>query len=104
MACGSAGEMRELHADIEQSTCRVRILGGQGGCSLSLIREVLPRDSFDVGRCRQIDRRLRAFRWTFEEHPIESHDDRGASDHVVRPDDYGVVCVYSDVGALKYPQ
>src|SRR5712664_4661017 len=77
---GSAGEVRELQADIEQLACGVRILGGHGRRSHALLRDVLPRDSFDLGRRRKIDRRLRAFRRTFEEHPYESHDDRGASD------------------------
>src|SRR2546425_12920872 len=101
LGSAASSEVCESYAHVIQATCGIRILGGDGRCSYALVREVLPRDSFDVGGRRQVNRRLRAPRRTLEDHPHESHDDRGPSDTEVRPDDPGMARVHRDAGALE---
>src|SRR6266705_6245597 len=101
LGSAASSEVCESYAHVVQPTCGIRILGGHGRCPHALVREVLPRYSFDVRRNRQIDRRLRAPRRTLEEHPHESHDDRGPTDAEVRPDHPGMARVHRDAGALE---
>src|SRR6267143_5698778 len=97
----SHGEMCELRADVEQSARDIRVSGGPRRLPDVFVCEVLARDSFDLGRNREVDRCLGSFLRALEEHPHEPHNRGGAAHPEIRPDHAGMAGVHGDPGPLE---
>src|SRR5437899_7103700 len=93
--------MCELRADVKQSARDVRVLGRARRFTDVFVCEVLARDSFDLRRDREVDRRLSAFLRALEEQPHEPHNRGGAAHPEIRPDHAGMAGVHGDSGPLE---